>query len=131
LRRLPAHRRPEPLVISIRAIAPIGTTFSTPVKAIPPGDTVVGATLGWSVVVRSVVVGWTVVGPTVAVLVGVELVLVGVELVLVGVELVSVVVVSVVVVSVVVVSVVVVSVVVVSVVVVVGAKHPCEILRPA
>jgi hypothetical protein len=51
LRRLPAHRRPEPLVISSRAIAPIGTTFSTPVKAVPPGDTVVGATLGLRVVV--------------------------------------------------------------------------------
>jgi hypothetical protein len=53
LRRLPAHSRPEPPVINIRAIAPSGTTFSTPVKAVPPGLTVVGATTG--VLVRLVV----------------------------------------------------------------------------
>ena len=55
MRRLPAHRRPEPPVISIRAMAPRGTTFSTPVKAVPPGLTVVGATTGVVVVVLVVV----------------------------------------------------------------------------
>ena len=44
----------------MRAMAPIGTTFSTPVKAVPPGVTVVGSTS--SVVV---VEWWTVVGATV------------------------------------------------------------------
>lgn len=40
-------------------MVPIGTTFSTPVKAVPPGDTVVGNT-------SSVVVDlWIVVGATV------------------------------------------------------------------
>lgn len=36
-RRAPAHRRPEPVDISNSATAPIGTTFSTPVNAVPPG----------------------------------------------------------------------------------------------
>src|SRR4029450_4672338 len=42
--RPPPHRSPEPADIRNSAIAPIGTTFSTPVKAVPPGVTVVGAT---------------------------------------------------------------------------------------
>ena len=54
-RRAPAHNRPEPLVISKRAMVPIGTTFSTPVKAVPPGDTVVGATTGLVVLLLVVV----------------------------------------------------------------------------
>src|SRR5829696_4568089 len=44
----------------MRARAPIGTTSSTPVKAVPPGVTVVGSTS--SVVVVDL---WIVVGPTV------------------------------------------------------------------
>jgi hypothetical protein len=115
LRRLPAHRRPVPLVISIRAIAPIGTTFSTPVKAVPRGDTVVGATFGLLVVVDgSTVVGATVGDFVVVVVVGtVVVVLVDVVVGTVVVVLVDVVVGTVVVVLVLVVVVVVVGTVVV------------------
>ena len=61
-RRELAHRRPEPPVISISAIAPSGTKFSTPVKAVPPGVTVVGPTSGGVVELD----GETVVGSTVS-----------------------------------------------------------------
>jgi len=46
----------------MRARAPIGTTSSTPVKAVPPGVTVVGSTSTVFVVVVDL---WIVVGPTV------------------------------------------------------------------
>jgi hypothetical protein len=95
-----------PLVNSVSAIAPSGTTSSMPVKAVPRGEIVVGATLGLSAVVGVTVVGVTVVGATVVV----------------G----TVVVVPVVVVPVVVVPVVVVPVVVVLVVVVVVVRVPSQ-----
>src|SRR5262245_12814400 len=130
LRRLrePAHIRPDPPVISIRAIAPSGTTFSTPVKAVPPGVTVVGRTVvpcGGVVELSGGVtlVPLTLVVPGVVVSVSVVSVSeVVVPEVVVSVVEVSVVVVSVVVVSVVV-GVVVVPGVVVSVVVVVAPRH--------
>jgi hypothetical protein len=113
----------------MRARVPIGTTSSTPVKAVPPGLTVVGSTS--SVVVADDVL-WTVVGATVGIVVvvvvvpppppppGVVVVVVGVVVVVVGVVVVVVLVVVVGVVVVVVgVVVVVVLVVVVGVVVVV------------
>lgn len=43
-RRAPAHKSPVPPVARNSAIAPSGTTFSTPVNAVPPGVTVVGET---------------------------------------------------------------------------------------
>jgi hypothetical protein len=82
-----------PLVISIRARAPIGTTSSTPVKAVPPGLTVVGSTSSVSFVVVDL---WIVVGPTVGevgvVVVGTVVVVVGTVVVVVFVEVVVVVV---------------------------------------
>src|SRR4029453_6744275 len=53
----------------MRAMAPIGTTFSTPVKAVPPGLTVVGSTSSGVVVDLWIVVGATV-GGVVVVVVG-------------------------------------------------------------
>src|SRR5262245_33263688 len=45
-RLAPAHRRPEPAVMSPTAITPSGITFSIPVKAVPPGGvTDVGETV--------------------------------------------------------------------------------------
>jgi hypothetical protein len=65
--------------MSRRAMAPSGTTFSTPVNAVPPGVTVVGATDGGVVDVE----GCTVVGETVAEVV-VAVVLEVVEVVVIG-----------------------------------------------
>ena len=64
----PAHSSPEPVVIRVRASAPIGTMSSNPVKASLPGPTVVGATVS-----VSLSLGCTVVGPTVALVVVVKL----------------------------------------------------------
>ena len=89
--------RPEPVVSRISASAPSGTTFCTPVKAVPPGGlvvvggggvTVVGLTVGGSLVVvgGSVVVvggGVVVVGGGVVV-VGGGVVVVGGGVVVVG-----------------------------------------------
>jgi hypothetical protein len=81
----------------MRARAPIGTTSSKPVKAVPPGLTVVGNTSTVSVVVVDL---WIVVGPTVGeavvvvVVVGVVVVVVGVVVVVVVVAVVVVVVVT-------------------------------------